>query len=105
MIASAALCLVICIVFILCIGGPLANVAEVFEFEVVRYLNTPSLLRHSLNYFDDQLLPHLRYLEWGFRFGGTLITPGIVGVILTALVLTIVTTVSQVIWSKFAIIS
>ena len=51
-IFPSSLSLCICVVFITCIGAPLADVAEVFELDVVRHLDTPELLGNSFGYFD-----------------------------------------------------
>merc|ERR1712218_265159 len=52
------------------IARPLCLVAETFEVEVLRALNDPVLLKGSQQHFGQQLLAHLRTLDWGFRIGG-----------------------------------
>merc|ERR1712217_488909 len=55
------------------IGWPLASVAETFEYDVLRWLNNVLVLHHARKYIGDQTLPHLQALDWGFRFGGSVI--------------------------------
>merc|ERR1711879_927933 len=40
------------------LGLPLSNVAEVFEYDVVKYLNNPVVLGGARRYIGDQTLPH-----------------------------------------------
>merc|ERR1712196_295393 len=47
------------------LGVPLARVAEVFEYDVLRALNTPLVVKHAQRHFGQQLLAHLHTLEWG----------------------------------------
>ena len=46
--------------------GPSASVSEVFEYDVLRYLNNPVLLSQARRHIGDQILPHLQNL--GVRF-------------------------------------
>merc|ERR1712008_354225 len=55
------------------LGMPLARVAEVFEYDVLRALNTPLVINHSQKHLGQQLLSHLSTLGWGFRIGGTVV--------------------------------
>merc|ERR1712228_828459 len=80
---------------VLVLSGPLAAVAETFEYDVLRALNNPSVIKHSQQHFGQQLLAHLRTLDWGFRFGGAVINNRMVVHVATALVITTVTAVSQ----------
>merc|ERR1712113_356461 len=56
------------------VGFPLAALAEVFEYDVVRALNKPNVLRGSRDYIGDQILTHCAFLEWGFRYSGKVIS-------------------------------
>merc|ERR1711920_427826 len=80
---------------VLVLSAPLAIVAETFEYDVLRALNNPSVLKHAQQHFGQQLLAHLRTLDWGFRVGGTVINNKMVVNVATALVITSVTAVSQ----------
>merc|ERR1712008_173002 len=55
------------------LGLPMARVSETFEYDVLRALNTPIVLKHAQRHLGQQLLPHLRSLGWGFRVGGSVI--------------------------------
>merc|ERR1711953_1458107 len=84
----------------MCIGifvlvFPVAAVAETFEYDVLRALNNPLVCNRAQRHFGQQLLAHLRTLDWGFRFGGTVINAKLVMNIGMALIISIVTTVSQ----------
>merc|ERR1712228_1121841 len=80
------------------LSAPLAAVAETWEYDVLRALNNPSALHHAQRHFGEQLLDHLRTLDWGFRVGGTVINNRMVVQIATALIITSVTAVSQSIY-------
>ena len=53
------------------LGFPLAHVAEIFEHDVVRALNSPVVVQRAQKYFGQQLRAHLRTLKRGFRMGST----------------------------------
>merc|ERR1712039_546939 len=74
---------------------PLAMVTETFEYDVLRALNNPLILRNAQRFFGQQLLPHLTTLEWGFRVCGNTITSKSVMNVVLALVITLTTGVSQ----------
>ena len=80
---------------VLVLAAPLAAVAQTFEYDVFRALNNPSVLKHAQQHFGEQLLDHMRTLDWGFRVGGTVINNKMVSQVATALVITSVTAVSQ----------
>jgi len=64
----------------------LARVSEVFEYDVLKALNTPIVMKHAQKHLGQQLLSHLHNLEWGFRVGGTIINMRLVSsVVMTAL--------------------
>merc|ERR1712060_893681 len=73
----------------LCLTYPLALVAETVEYDVIRALNTPAILRQAQKHLGQQMLPHLTNLEWGFRFGGAVINTRIVMQVACALAVTI----------------
>lgn len=52
---------------------PMAAVAEAFEHEVLRELNTPRVLHGAFPLLGNQLLPHIQLLDWGLRFGDRVI--------------------------------
>merc|ERR1712113_1226368 len=87
--------LVVSMFLLLVLSAPLAAVAETFEYDVLRALNNPSVLKHAQQHFGQQLLAHLRTLDWGFRFGGAVINNRMAVHVATALVITTVTAVSQ----------
>jgi hypothetical protein len=87
--------LVVASSFVLVLSAPLAAVAETFEYDVLKSLNNPSVLKHAQQHFGQQLLAHLRTLDWGFRVGGTVISNRMVVNVATVLVITSVTAVSQ----------
>jgi hypothetical protein len=74
---------------------PIAQVAETFEYDVLRALNKPSIVHHAQRYFGQQLLSHLHTLNWGFRVGGTMINASLVMRLVTAVGATAVATISQ----------
>merc|ERR1712187_285650 len=76
-------------------AAPVAAVAETFEYDVLRALNNPLVVNRAQRHFGQQLLSHLRTLDWGFRFGGTVINAKLVMNVVMALTITMVTTVSQ----------
>jgi hypothetical protein len=80
---------------IIAMGLPLAQVAEVFEYDVLHALNNPLVVQNAQRYFGQQLLSHLHTLGWGFRFGQTVINLRLVMNVLAALMVTIITSVSQ----------
>merc|ERR1711933_315110 len=57
---------------------PLAAVAETFEYDVVKALSNPSILKGAQKVFGQQLLAHLHSLDWGFRIGGVVISTSFV---------------------------
>lgn len=93
-------CLIMLPIFMWVLGYPLSMVSEVFEFDVLRTLNRPLLLFRAQRFFGQQLLKHLSLLEWGYRFGGTLITPRFVSNIAVGLAITALTTISQVLFDN-----
>merc|ERR1711920_1172133 len=76
---------------VLVLSAPLAAVAETFEYAVLRALNNPSVLHLAQQHFGEQLLDHLRALDWGFRVGGTVINNKMVAQVALAMVITSVT--------------
>merc|ERR1712039_303596 len=74
---------------------PLALVSETFEYDVIRALNTPTILKRAQKHFGQQVLHHLTKLDWGFRFGGAVINTKIIVNILYALVLTFIASFVQ----------
>merc|ERR1712007_302660 len=80
---------------IVAMGLPLAQVAEVFEYDVLHALNNPLVLRNARRHLGDQLLSHLHTLGWGFRAGQTVINLRLVMNVLAAMLITIITSVSQ----------
>jgi len=84
-------------------GFPLASVAETFEYDVLLALNHPVVLNKAQRYFGQQLLSHLHTLEWGFRFGGTVISTKFVTSVAAALIITMSSAVSQALLSKLSI--
>merc|ERR1712107_265997 len=58
---------------IVVIGVPTAAVSETFENDVLRALNDPLVMNRAQRYFGQQMLAHLHTLDWGLRFGGTVI--------------------------------
>jgi len=87
LILSSSICSVILIA--------LSFVAETFEYDVLRALNTPFLLKQAQMYFGQQLLPHLHVLEWGFRFGGSVLSARYVTNIVGGLFVGLVASISQ----------
>lgn len=83
---------------------PLAEVAETFEYDVLRYLNNPLVLSRAQKYFGQQLLPHLHCLDWGFRFAGSIVNTRSVGSLLLAMLATLLGSCASVIidrWDEF----
>merc|ERR1712217_78358 len=92
--------LVICLVAMLMVAVPIASVAETFEYDVVRYLNNPFVLKGVQKHFGQQFLPHLKALDWGFRLGGSVISLKMVASVATGLAVTIAATVTQAIMAR-----
>merc|ERR1712190_9448 len=92
-IARSSLALIFLTTVIVSLAAPLARVAETFEYEVYRALNNPLVMRESQRHFGQQFLTHLRTLDWGFRFGGTVINVKIVMNVAIAMMVTVITTV------------
>merc|ERR1711920_1220118 len=103
-IARSSLALIFLTVVIVSLAAPLARVAETFEYEVYRALNNPVVMRESQRHFGQQFLTHLRTLDWGFRFGGTVISVKIVMHITVAMVVTVFTTVGQAMLDKVSLV-
>eukprot|EP00931_Biecheleriopsis_adriatica_P037071 TRINITY_DN21281_c0_g1_i1.p1 TRINITY_DN21281_c0_g1~~TRINITY_DN21281_c0_g1_i1.p1 ORF type:complete len:132 (+),score=18.88 TRINITY_DN21281_c0_g1_i1:23-397(+) len=76
-------------------GIPIAQVAEVFDYDVLRSLNNPVVIKKAQRHFGQQLLPHLHTLEWGFRVGQTVINMKVVMNIIIAIMLTSITATIQ----------
>jgi len=102
MICLHCLFLLLCALLVFALSFPLAQVAETFEFDLLRPLNTPVILHNSQKYLGDQLMTHLRALAWGFRCGGSIINANRVAGMLSGLVLGIVAAVSQALVERFA---
>jgi len=82
--------------------APMAAVAETFEYDVLRALNNPSMLKGAQKYLGQQLLPHLTTLEWGFRVGGIVINPRLVSQVAVTLIVGVVTTAGNVLQTKLS---
>ena len=91
---------VVFIVAMLVVCVPIATVAEVFEYDVFRALNSPAVVRSSQRYFGQQFLSHLKNLEWGLRCGGTVINMRLVMNVLLGLLITLATAVSQAVLNQ-----
>merc|ERR1712032_317957 len=65
----------------------LAILAETFDYDVVRTLNTPRVLQHAKRHFGDLFLVHVESLQWGFRSCGKVITMSFATNIAAALML------------------
>jgi len=81
---------------------PLAKVAEVYEYDLLRTLNKPIVLHKAMPLLGQQMLPHLHTLEWGFKIGQTIINMRLVVNILGAIALTSVTTVGAAMMSSMS---
>merc|ERR1712217_778068 len=96
---------IILLALALSLATPLAATAETFDFDVPRNLNNPLVMQKAQKHFGQQLLNHIITLEWGFRFGGTVITVQMVRDIITAMCLAMVTTVSQAFFAQANFVS
>merc|ERR1711920_1118392 len=94
-LASLGVLLIVLFFMAFCLTYPLALVAETIEYDVLRALNTPTILRQAQNHIGQQMLPHLINLEWGFRFGGCVINTKIVMHIACALAITLLSTFTR----------
>jgi len=81
---------------------PLTAVAETQEYDVLRELNNPQTIAASRPLIGDLLLAHLQSLEWGFRFGGSLIDNRKLSSSLAGLVVTAIASVCQATLSSAA---
>merc|ERR1712217_427586 len=89
-------CLLMC-----CLSGlPLASVSETFEYDVLRWLNNVAVLHHAQKYIGNQILPHLQALEWGFRFGGSVINSRAMSNIIIGMVATLAGTLGQAVFDS-----
>merc|ERR1711990_633838 len=86
---------------IVILAAPIAAVSETFEYDVLRALNDPLVMNRAQRYFGQQMLTHVRTLDWGFRVGGTVINVRLIMNIVTAMAITLVTTLSQAMFSMF----
>merc|ERR1712060_147025 len=73
------------------VAFPIARVAETFEYDVLRALNRPEVVRSAQRHFGQQFLSHLKTLEWGFRAGGTVISMRIIAQFFMGLIITVST--------------
>lgn len=51
----------------------LTLVADTFEYDVLKDLNNPVVMNRVQKYMGQQFLHHIKTLDWGFRFGGTVL--------------------------------
>lgn len=79
----------------------LAMVADTYEHDVLVALNTPVVLSRVQRHFGQQFLPHLRTLNWGFRCGGTVICPELVGKMVMALLIASIVSCGRVVASNW----
>merc|ERR1712187_82551 len=93
---------VVLAVIVMVLGFPLAQVAETFEYDVLRGLNNPATLNKAQKHFGQQLLPHLTTLEWGFRIGGVVIKMKLLMGVCSAIGITVITTVSRAVMDQMA---
>jgi hypothetical protein len=93
--------LVLASTIIVVLLAPLAAVSETFEYDVLKALNNPSILKGAQKYFGQQLLAHLNSLDWGFRVGGVVIGQRFLAQITTPLLIGILTAVSSTLQSNF----
>merc|ERR1711879_247066 len=70
--------IIVCMSVAACFLSPLAFVAETFQYDVLRALNTPLILNRAQKFFGQQFLNHLHTLDWGLRFGGQVLNTRIV---------------------------
>ena len=77
------------------LATPVAHVAEVFEYDVLRALNTPLVVKRAQAHFGQQLLAHLHTLDWGFRINGTVIHMRLVMGVGVAALMAVVASISQ----------
>jgi len=77
------------------LGFPMARVSEIFDYDVLKMLNKPLVLKHAQQHLGHQLLPHLHSLDWGFRVGGTVLIKRLVMTIAITALTSLVATVSQ----------
>merc|ERR1712100_1008146 len=73
---------------------PLAKVAESFEYDALRIVNTPEVLHHAQRLYGQTLLAHVQLLNWGFRIGGLAINMRMGVQVIMALAVTTLATVS-----------
>lgn len=59
------------------------------------------MIRNSHQWFGDSLVQHFRLLDWGFRFGGDVITVCAATQITFAVALTAITAVSNQVLGSF----
>jgi len=93
--------LILLVSLLLLCGAPVATVAEVFEYDVLHALNNPLVVKNAQRHFGQQLLSHLHTLGWGFRFGQTVIDLRIIVNIVAALLISVITSVSQAMLQQF----
>ena len=62
------------------------------EHDVIRALNNPSVLSGAQRHFGQQFIAHLLTLDWGFRFGGSVISVKMVVQIALAVMVTVTAT-------------
>merc|ERR1712238_214277 len=93
-----------CFIMFMCLllcglaGWPLAAVAETFEYDVLKWLNNVSVLRDAQKYIGQQTLPHLHALDWGFRFGGSVINSRTVSNVVVGMAAALLGTLGQAIF-------
>merc|ERR1712194_358949 len=69
--------------------APMAAVAETFEYEVLKVLNSLSTWNASQKYFSIPLLSHVKSLDWGFRIGGIVIGQRVLSQVSVALLISL----------------
>jgi hypothetical protein len=74
---------------------PMANVAETFQWDVIKVLNTPLMVQRSQKYFGQQFLEHITTVDWGFRRWGRVISPKLVYESMAAICATVGAAVAQ----------
>jgi len=78
----------------------LASLNLFFHERVLRHLNTPVLLHTAQRLFGQQMLNHLKELDWGFKFGRSTICFDSAQKVVFALTITAATSVSKVITAR-----
>ena len=82
---------------------PLAYVAERFEYDALREINTPLVIHRSQRWYGQLLLSHVKLLEWGFRIGGVTVNLRMGMQVIAGLALTALATLSQQILARLKV--